>query len=480
MSSLKKSALSGIYWTFIQQMSSQAIGFIISIILARILLPEEFGLIALLSVFIAIGNTLVNSGLSLSLIRTKEVDDDDYSTVFYFNIIISVIVYILIFFSSVYIAKFYKQPQLEALAQVYSLTFVISAFSVVQNARLNKSMNFKQLTIISIPSLIISGGVGITLALNNFGVWSLVWSAIAKEFAHTTQLWWYSPWIPKLLFKKDKIKQHFSFGYKMTLAGLVDTLFKDIYTIIIGKFFDPMQVGFYNRANTFRQLPVKSLGNVLNRVTFPLFSQIQDDDQRLKNVYKKVMQMSIFLVAPTLLFMAVLAEPLFRFLLTEKWLPAVPYFQILCIAGVFYPISAYNMNILSVKGRSDLYLNLSIVKKILILLVVLIGMNWGVYGLLYGQLFISITGLFFNGYFTGKLINYNVLEQIKDITLILVISLFPAVLIYFIDKVFLVNYHDVVRLLSGATLGITCYFLLTLLFKLAPYFELKSILLKKK
>ena len=241
-----------------------------------------------------------------------------------------------------------------------------------------------------------------------------------------------------------------------------------------------MQVGFYNRANTFRQLPIKSLGNILNKVTFPLFSKIQDDDERLKNAYKKVMQMSIFLVAPTLLFMAVLATPLFRFLLTEKWLTAVPYFQFLCIAGILHPINAYNLNILTVKGKSDLYLKLSIIKKILILTVVIVAINWGIYGLLFGQLFISIVGLFFNGYFTGKLINYNVFEQIKDISLILVISFIPTVLIYFIDKVFLINYHDLIRLLSGITLGIICYFLLTLLFKLAPYFELKSILLKKK
>lgn len=480
MSSLKKSALSGMYWTFIQQMSSQAIGFIISIILARILLPEEFGLIALLGVFIAIGNTLVNSGLGLSLIRTKEVDDDDYSTVFYFNLVISLLVYCIVYYTAPFIANFYNQPPLTNIARIYSLTFVISSLSVVQNTRLNKAMNFKQLTIISIPSLLISGATGVILALNNFGVWSLVWSAIVKEAAHTIQLWWYSPWTPLLRFKTEKIKQHFTFGYKMTIAGVVDTLFKDIYTIVIGKFFDPMQVGFYNRANTFRQLPIKSLGNILNKVTFPLFSKIQDDDERLKNAYKKVMQMSIFLVAPVLLFMAVLAEPLFRFLLTEKWLPAVPYFQILCIAGILHPINAYNLNILTVKGKSDLYLKLSIIKKILILTVVIVAINWGIYGLLYGQLFISITGLFFNGYFTGKLINYNVLEQIKDISLILVISFIPTALIYFIDKVFLINYHDLIRLLSGITLGIICYFLLTLLFKLAPYFELKSILLKKK
>lgn len=480
MSSLKKSALSGMFWTFIQQFSTQGITFVVSVILARILLPEEFGLIALLTVFIGVGNVLVNGGLSQSLIRSIEVDDDDYSTVFFFNIIISILVYFIIFFSAPYIAEFYNQPQLKEIARVYTLTFVISSLSVVQFTRLNRDMDFKKQTIITIPSLVISGTLGITLALNNFGVWSLVWSAIAKETAHTIQLWWWSPWLPKLHFKKEKIKQHFGFGYKLTIAGVVDTLFKDIYTIVIGKFFDPIQVGFYNRASTLRMLPVKNFGAVLNKVTFPLFSKIQDDDERLKNAYKKIMQMSVFLVAPTLLFMAVLAEPLFRFLITEKWLPAVPYFQILCVAGISYPLNAYNLNVLAVKGRSDLFLKLSIIKKILILVVVTIAFNWGIYGLLFGQLFLSIIGLFFNGYFSGKLINYSIFSQIKDISLIIVISFIPAILIYFVDKVFFIDYHDIVRLLLGGTIGVVCYFLLTLLIKLAPYFELKSILLKEK
>lgn len=479
MSSLRKTALSGMVWTFIQQASSQGIAFIVSIILARLLLPSEFGLIALLSVFIAVGTTLINSGLSLSLIRTKEVDDDDYSTVFYFNLIISVVIYLIIFLTAPYIAHFYNQPQLTSITRVYTITFVINALAVVQNTRLTKEMDFKKQTIISIPSLIISGCVGIFLALNNFGVWSLVWSTLVKDCANVIQLWWWSPWKPLLRFKVEKIKQHFIFGYKMTIANVVDTIFQDIYTIVIGNFFDPTQVGFYNRANTLRMLPIRNFGSVLNKVTFPLFSQIQHDDERLKNAYKKIMQMSVFIVAPVLFIMAILAEPLFRFLLTEKWLPAVPYFQLLCIAGVFYPINAYNLNILTVKGRSDLFLKLSIVKKILILLVVIIGMNWGIYGILFGQLFMSIIGIFFNGYFTGKLINYTVFEQIKDISLLLVVCFIPAVLTFYFDKVFLINYHDIIRLVVGATSGFICFLFLAILFKLNSYFELKSILLKK-
>jgi O-antigen/teichoic acid export membrane protein len=480
MSSLKKSALSGMFWTFIQQFSTQGITFVVSVILARILLPEEFGLIALLSVFIGVGNVLVNGGLSQSLIRSPEVDDDDYSTVFFFNIIISALAYFIIFFSAPYIAEFYNQPQLKEIARVYTLTFVISSLSVVQFTRLNRDMDFKKQTIITIPSLVISGTLGIILALNNFGVWSLVWSAIAKETAHTIQLWWWSPWMPKLRFKKEKIKQHFGFGYKLTIAGVINTLFQDIYTIIIGKFFDPMQVGFYNRANTLRMLPVKNFGAVLNKVTFPLFSKIQDDDERLKNAYKKVMQMSVFLVAPTLMFMGVLAEPLFRFLLTEKWLPAVPYFQILCVAGIFYPINAYNLNVLAVKGRSDLILKLSLIKRIIIIAVILIVFQWGIYGLIYGQVFLSILLLYVNSYYCHKLINYSFGNQIKHIIPTIVMSIFVTLLVYGIDYFMQAkNYLDIVRIVLGGCSGIITFVLLAHTFKLESYLELKAIILKK-
>lgn len=480
MSSLRKTALSGMVWTFIQQASTQGIGFIVSIILARLLLPSEFGLIALLSVFIAVGTTLINSGLSLSLIRTKEVDDDDYSTVFYFNLIISVTIYFIIFITAPYIADFYNQPQLSSIARVYTITFIITSLAVVQNTRLTKEMDFKKQTIISIPSLIISGCVGIFLALNNFGVWSLVWSAIVKEIAHVIQLWWWSPWKPLLRFKAEKIKQHFKFGYKMTIASVINTLFEDIYTIVIGKFFDPTQVGFYNRSYTFRQLPIRSLGNVLNKVTFPLFSKIQDNDKQLKNVYKRIMQLSIFIVAPTLLFMSALAEPLFRFLFTEKWMSSAPYFQLLCIAGIFYPINAYNLNILAIKGRSDLVLKLSLIKRVFIIAVILIVFKWGIYGLLFGQIFLSIFLTYVNSYYCDKLINYSFLSQIKDLSPIIIVSLIATSVIYGVDYFMqMFNMPDIIRLIIGGLTGVSTYISLVHVLNFDPYNELKSILLKR-
>lgn len=478
--SLRKSALSGMFWTFVQQMSTQGITFVVSIILARLLLPEEFGLIALLSVFIALGNVIINSGLSQSLIRTENIEESDYSAVFYFNLLLSIIMYLIMYSIAPLVANFYNQELLTILLRVYCLVFIINSLSIIQFTRLTKELNFKRQMIISIPSLIISSIVGIVMALNGYGVWSLVWSAIIKGVALTIQCWIYMPWLPNFKFDLEKIKYHLSFGYKLTLSGIINTLFQEIYTILIGKYFDPIQVGFYNRANTLRQLPVKNLAAVLSKVTYPLFSKIKDDDIKLKNAYKKIMQMSVFIMAPVLLLMSALAEPLFRFLLTEKWLPAVPYFQILCFNGILYPVNSFNLNMLNVKGRSDLYLKLEILKKILATVIITISFQWGIYGLLYGYLFLSIVGLLFNAHYSGKFINYSTWEQLKDIFPTIFIAFFSALIVWYIDS-YLESFRvrDILRLLISSLLGVFIYLSIAFLFKLNSLKESRLILFSK-
>lgn len=468
------------FWTFLQQMSTQGVAFLVSIILARILLPEEFGLIALLGVFVVIADNLINSGLGDSLIRTENPNNDDYSTVFYFNLFISIALYALMFFIAPIISNFYKQPILISITRVYCLVFIFNAFSIIQNTLLSKNLDFKKQTIINIPSTLIGATVGIVMAFNNFGVWSLVWSNLARSAARSIQLWLWSPWKPSLNFKKEKIKKHLNFGYKLTLSSIIDSIFRDIYTIIIGKFFNPLQVGFYNRANTLQMYPISNFSAVLNTVTYPLFSKIQHDNKKLKNAYKKIMQMSVFLIAPTLLTMSALAEPLFRFLLTEKWLPAVPYFQILCFTGIFYPINAYNLNIISVKGRSDLLLMLSIVKKILIVFVIFISFQWGIYGLVLGQVPLAIIAIFFNSYYSGKLINYGIGEQLKHIIPSIVYSLICGLIVYFFDTHITKTHTDLLRLLLGGGVSIFCYFTLSFFLNKSILLDLISIVTSKK
>ncbi|TRO65114.1 lipopolysaccharide biosynthesis protein [Christiangramia sabulilitoris] len=478
--SLRKQATSGIAWTFAQQFGNQAIGFVVSLILARILMPEEFGLIGMIAVFIAVGKTLLNAGLTQSLIRSDNLDEEDYSTVFYFNLAASLFIYGVIYISAPLIADFYGQPILINIIRVFCLTFLISAFSAVQGSRLTKKMDFKTLTIVSIPSNIIGGIIGIGMAYTGFGVWSLVWSSLASAFINSVQLWFYSKWSPGFVFNIKKFKDHFNFGYKLTLSELLNSVFNNLFIIVIGRFFSAGQVGFYTRAQTLKQLPVTNISNALNKVTYPLFASIQDDDVRLKRVYKQLMQMVIFVVAPVLVFMAVLAEPLFRFLFTEKWLPAVPYFQILCATGILYPIHSYNLNILNVKGRSDLFLKLEVVKKIIIIITIALTINYGIIALLYGQVFTSVMAFVVNTHYSGKFINYSALEQIYDVLPTVLVAILAGAFVFILDFYLLNHRMDLIRLIGGTFLGVISYFGIAYLLGWNSLKELILILKKKK
>ena len=475
--SLKKKALKGFSWTFFQLFSNQLISFFVSIILARLLLPEEFGLIGMVVIFIALSETLINSGLSYSLIRSENLDEEDYSTVFFFNLLVSLIVYIVIFFLAPYIASFYNQEILTKLIRVYSITFIINAFSTVQTARLTKIMDFKTQMKVSLPSLVIGSSIGIYMAYNGFGVWSLVWNIIIQSLLSSIQLWFWTNWKPTFVFNIEKFKYHFNFGFKLMLSSVLDVVFKNSYAIIIGKYYTASDVGYYNRAESFQMLPVKSLSMVVSKVTFPLFAEIQDDNSKLKDVYKRIMQMVIFIITPCLILMSVLAEPLFTFVFTEKWLPSVPYFQILCVNGILYPLHSYNLQILNVKGRSDLFLRLEVIKKIIMAIVILISFNFGIYGLLYGSILSSIICFFINSYYSGKFLDYSSFNQIKDFSPIILIGLITGFTIYHIDQYF-VTYmiSDIVRLFLGSIIGLVTYLFLSYLFRISSISELKNIL----
>ena len=478
--SLKKQASSGFTWTFIQQFGHQFIGFVVSMILARILLPEEFGLIGMIGIFIAIGTGLMDSGLNQSLIRGKEMDQGDYSTVFFFNLISSIVLYVIIYFCAPLIANFYDQPVLTNLVRVYCLIFIISAFAAVQNARLTKKLDFKTQTIIAIPASIVGGIVGITMAYTGFGVWSLVWSSLVVSLVGTVQLWFYSKWTPDLIFDIKKFKDHFNFGYKLALSGLLDKIFNNIYLIVIGKYFAASQVGFYTRAETLKHLPVRNIANALNKVTYPLFATIQDDDVRLKRVYRQLMQMVTFVVAPVLIFMAVLGEPIFVFLFTEKWLPAVPYFQILCLTGILYPIHAYNLNILKVKGRSDLFLKLEIIKKILLLISIALTIQFGIYALLFSQVLFSVLAFGINTHYTGKFLNYTTWDQSRDVIPTILLGAFSGAVVFLVDYYsVLQDQWDFIRILGGSVIGLMVYLPLAYFFKFEGLTDIKNILFKK-
>lgn len=429
--SLKKQAIAGIKWTFVQQFSVQIINFAVQIILARLLMPEMFGLVAMVVVFISIGQALMDGGMTSSLIRTKNPDQLDYSTVFITNIIMSLGVYGVIFIAAPYIALFYNQEILTNIIRILSLTFVIRALVAVHMAKLTKEMNFKLQMKLQIPSTIMAGIVGISMAYQGYGVWSLVWLNLIQAISFTVQTLMFMKWRPSLIFNFERFKYHFNFGYKLTLASLVDVIFNDAYRIVIGKFYSPAAVGFFHQAETLRLFPVQQISTVVSKVTYPLFAKMNDDDA-LKFAYKITMKLVLVLIVPLMLGLILMAEEGFRFLFGEKWLPAVPYFQILALASIVRPLSVYNLNILKVKGRSDIFLRIEILKKIIGVVLLIVGLNFQVIGLVISLTVFSYISFIINMYFSGSLISYSIKEQLKDTLFLYILGGLVFLLLYFI------------------------------------------------
>lgn len=451
MNDIKQQAINGVFWTFSQQFSVQIINFGVQIILARLLMPEDFGLIAMLTVFIAVGQMLMDGGMTSSLIRTKNPDQLDYSTVFISNILVSLFIYLILFWGSPFIGAFFEQPLLADIIKLYAMTFVIRSFVAVHVAKLTKEMDFKTQMKLQIPSTIFGAIVGVTLALLGYGVWSLVWLNLTQTLVFTIQNWIFIKWRPSFVFDKARFKHHFNFGYKMTLSGLLDTVYRNIYTLIIGKFFSVATVGFYNQAESMRLFPVNQIGTVMGKVTFPLFSNLENDKQ-LKNAYKTTMKLVLFAVIPVMLFLIVIAEDFFFFLFGEKWLPAVPYFQILALASIVRPISSYNLNILKVKGRSDLFLKVEVYKKILGVISIAIALPFGIMPLVIS---LAVVSYFFTGinmWQAGKLIAYRTVEQLGDVYKLFIFGGIAVLATYFF-RLFLLDYIDpkiIIMLTTGS------------------------------
>lgn len=469
-----------IIWSILQHFSVKFIGIIVNIFLARMLSPAEFGLIAMLTVFIAIGNSLLDSGLASSLIRTRFAGQKDYSTVFIFNLIGGGLAYMILYLIAPYIAAFYKQPLLTEVVKVYGLIFIINAFFSIQNTLLIKEMRFKEQALMQVPSVIVGGCCGLILAKNHYGVWSIVWMQLMSALTSTVLHWYFSSWRPRFIFNKRSFKKHFSFGYKMTLSSLLDTVYNNLYTIIIGRFFAPVQLGYYSRAESLSQLPVGIISTSINKVAYPMFAKISDDDVKLKNSYKKLMQLVLFWNAPSLIYLAIVAESLIRLLLTEKWLPAVPYFQILCIAGILYPVHSYNLNVLKVKGKSGQYLKLEVIKKILTVIGIICVIPFGIMGLLYFQLFFTFFAYYINSSYSGKLINYPLNEQLGDIWPIFFLSSTLGFAVFCFDQFIFSYYHnDLIRIFLSGISYASLYLIISYLINLAPFISFKQIILKK-
>jgi O-antigen/teichoic acid export membrane protein len=461
-------------WSLLQKAGSRGIAFVVLILLARLLTPRDFGLIGMLMIFIQISQTIVDGGFNLALIQKKDTDEEDYSSVFYINLVVSSVLYLIIFFGAPFIADFYNQAELTVLTRVLATVFIINAFSYVQEARLTKEMHFKKLMIIHIPSTIIGGVASVLMAFAGFGVWSLVAMQVITRLAYAIQIWIYARWKPLFSFNTVKAKGLFSFGGKLLISRVLTTIYNNIFTVIIGKFYPVSSVGYYQNAFNLANTPSATITNVLSKVTFPIFASIQDDDIRLKKGYQRVMQQAFFWICPMYVFAAVLAEPLFQLLFTSRWLPAVPYFQWLCIVAIFQPLNTYNLNIVNVKGRSDVFLRLQMIRRTVTIIAVIAVFPLGINALLIVQAASSVFTFLLFSHYAGRFIKYSLKEQVADILPIILLSVGVGTVAYLLDRN--LSMPDLIRVVGGLSISCLLYYLLVKQFKLTAFEDIRESL----
>lgn len=471
--SLKQATTKGLFWSSVERFSNQGVQFVFSIILARLLSPSDFGIIAMITIFFAVAQSFVDSGFSNALVRKTDRREEDLSTCFYFNIAVGLAAYIVLFLIAPFVATFYNQPILSPIIRITGLGVVLNSLCVVQQALFTIKIDFKSQAKVTLSATLISGIVGVIFAYRGYGVWALVWQGVASSIVRMGLLWLMSKWYPKTGFSKSSFDYLFGYGSKLLASGLLDTIYNNIYPIVIGKFYTPAQLGNYSRALSFAQLPSSNITSILQRVTFPVLSTIQDDMPRLQTNYCRLLKLSAFIVFPLMMGLAAVTFPLIRIVLTPKWEGCSFYLQIICFALMWYPIHAINLNLLQVKGRSDLFLRLEVIKKIVGVCIMCITIPLGITALCVGMVVSSFIALFINTFYTGKLMDIGYLKQMRDLLPVLINSLLMGGVV-FISIQFITN--DVLKLIVGGIIGVLFYILSSYIFTRAELAELKILL----
>lgn len=477
MSELKDKTVKGVIWSSIDRFTTQGISFVFSMLIARMLLPSDYGVIAMLGIFMAISSCFIDSGFGIALIRKKDRSETDFCTVFYFNIVVSCFFYVLLWFASPYIAWFYEMPLLESVTKVWGLNLIIGSLSGIQNAKLSIAIDFKSRAKISVITTLFTGIVGLWLAYHGYGVWALVYQALASAVLRCLLLWCIVRWIPKLIFSWKSFKELFSFGSKLLASSLLSTIYENIYSIVIGKCFSASALGVYSRADGLAQFPSSNITGVLQSVTFPVLSTIQDDEGRLANAYRRFLRLSAFIIFPLMLGLSAVADPFIRLVLTDKWEGAIYLLQIICFSLMWYPIHAINLNLLQVKGRSDYFLKLEVYKKILGVAILCVTIPLGLVAMCYGRVFSSIVCLGLNTYYTKKIIGYGFFEQMKDLAHILLHVLVMYVLVWIVVQCLPRLW---LKLIVGILVGMAYYLIGAYLMKFDELNELLLLIKRKK
>lgn len=422
--------ITNFFWRFLERCGAQGVTFIVSIVLARLLDPTVYGTVALVTIFTTIMQVFVDSGMGNALIQKKDADDLDFSSVFYFNMAMCSVLYLIMFFAAPLIASFYRMPELTAIVRVLSFVVVISGVKNVQQAYVSRHLMFKRFFFSTLGGTIGAAVIGIAMAYLGFGVWALVAQMLFNAAVDTTILWITVKWRPKKMFSFQRLKSLFSYGWKLLVSSLIDTVYNDLRQLIIGKKYSSGDLAYYNQGKKFPQLIVTNINTSIDSVLLPTMSKAQDDMAAVRSMTRRAIKTSTFLMMPAMIGLAVCAEPLVQLILTEKWLPCVLFLRIFCITYAFYPIHTANLNAIKAMGRSDLFLKLEIIKKTVGIIAILITMWISVQAMAYSFLVTTILNQIINSWPNKKLLNYSYLEQIKDMMPQILLSLGMGAAIY--------------------------------------------------
>ncbi len=450
-----ENVVKGFIWRFAERCGAQLVSFIVSIVLARLLVPEDYGTIALVTVFTVILQVFVDSGLGTALIQKKDADDLDFSSVFYFNFVVCLVLYAGMFMAAPYIAKFYDDISLTPVIRVLSLTIVISGVKGIQQAYVSRNMLFKKFFFSTIGGTIFSAFLGIGMAYIGFGVWALVAQQLSNTMIDTLILWITVKWRPKKMFSWQRLKELLAFGWKLLVSALLDTGYNNLRNLIIGKMYSPTDLAFYNQGDKFPKIIITNINTSIDSVLLPTMSNSQDDRERIKQMTRRAIKTSTYVMAPLMMGLAFCAEPIVSLILTDKWLPCVPFLRIFCITYMFWPVHTANLNAINAMGRSDWFLKLEIIKKVVGLTILLSTMWFGVMAMAYSLLLGSVLSQIINSWPNKKMLNYGYLEQVRDFAPGILLAVIMGICVYFIGYISLsVIFKLIIQIVSGALIYI--------------------------
>jgi len=471
--SIKDKTINGTFWSAADAFLGQGVMFVVGLVLARLLSPDEYGLIGIVLIFTTVMLGVVDSGFSNSIIRKPKVTNDDYCTLFYFNLAVSIVLFALLFVGAPWIAVFFERSQLVALVRVMGLVLIIQALSIVQNTILTIKIDFKTKTKASLISSVISGVVGIGMAFMGYGVWSLVGQQLTRQLLYTACLWVFNKWRPKLKFSMDSLRYMWGFGWKLLLSGLLNNIWGELKKVVVSKFYSPATLGQYTKAGEYAKIFSSTFTSIIQRVTYPALAQVQDDKNRLMSAYRKVIKTTMFVTVVCMFFVGAVSEPLIYCLIGPQWHIAATFLPLICIYRSIYPLQAINLNMLQVQARTGIFLYLEIIKKIVLIIPLFVGAFIGIYWMLVCSIFTSILFFFLNSYYSGKALGYTSWMQLKDIAPSYGVAFCVAISVFFMKYLPISNWFI---LPAQVLVGVVVFLTLCEGIKLEEYVEVKQLL----